>query len=302
MTLSNAVRSLRGIGESEWRSIRFQARRKCTGFWQYRAILRGLDTITVVLRFPSVVAGDPVVVSASTYMSYRTCPEQAVARLRGHYPADTRASFRGGLAHRVFARHLAEGPIEVEALQSVCREEIGQALNPAMGRVGLKPSELKGLITEIGDLYARFKRFPTEGFRNAEVALSHEPAAGVTLKGTIDAVFADDGAVRLVDWKTGQLGNARHQLMFYASLWALERGRLPDQVEAVSVATGERLEAHPTSADATACLELVADLVSRAREAFASQTPLARVGGPWCRYCPVLEGCAEGTAAVALAG
>ncbi len=276
--------------------------RECTGSPQYRAILRGLDTIQYVLRFPSVSAGDLVVVSASTYLSYRTCPEQAVARLRGHYPADTRASFRGGLAHRVFARHLAGGPIDPDALQTVCREEIGQALNPAMGRVGLKPSELKGLITEVGELYARFKRFPTEGFHDAEVALTHEPAPGVLLRGTVDAVFADDGGVRLVDWKTGQLGTAGHQLTFYATLWALERGELPDRVEAVSVATGERLETRPTVADATACLDLVADLVSRARESLAAEKPLARVAGPWCRYCPVLEGCTEGGAAVALAG
>ncbi len=260
-----------------------------------------VDTIRSMLRFPAVVAGDPVVVSASTYLTYRTCPHQAVARLDGHYPADTRASFRGGLAHRVFARHLSTGPISAAAFESACREEIGAALNPAMGRVGLKPSELRGLITEIGELYARFKRLPVEGFRAAEVALEHELAGRVVLKGTVDAVFGEDDAVRLVDWKTGQLGPARHQLSFYATLWALERGSLPSVVEAVSVATGERLETTPTTADAEACLEIVADLVSRARERFATGRTIARVAGPWCRYCPVLEGCDEGAAAVSIA-
>lgn len=255
-----------------------------------------------MLRFPPVVGGEPLVVSASTYVTYRTCPEQAVARLRGHYPVDTRASFRGGLAHRVFARHLAEGPIDAAGFESVCREEIGQGLNPSMARVGLRPSELRGLITEVGELYERFKRMPVAGFRNAEVALEVEPSPGVALRGTVDAVFESGGSVRLVDWKTGLLGAARHQLAFYAALWALEHGELPALVEAISVATGERLERSPTPDEATDCLELVADLVSRARESLAADSSLARIAGPWCRYCPVLEGCEEGSAAVSLAG
>ncbi len=248
------------------------------------------------------MGGEPVVVSASTYVTYRTCPEQAVARLRGHYPGDTRAGFRGGLAHRVFARHLADGPIDDARFESVCREEIGQALNPSMARIGLRPSELRGLITEVGELYERFKRMPATGFRNAEVALEVEPSPGVALKGTVDAVFESDGSIRLVDWKTGLLGAARHQLMFYAALWALERGELPATVEAISVATGERLERTPTHAEATDCLDLVADFVSRARESLASNASLARIAGPWCRYCPVLDGCEEGSAAIGLAG
>lgn len=106
----------------------------------------------------------------------------------------------------------------------------------------------------------------------------------------------------MVDWKTGQLGGARHQLIFYATLWALERGTLPERVEAVSVATGERFEETPHLDEAAACLELVADFVTRAREAFADAARVARVAGPWCRYCPVLDGCEEGAAAVSLAG
>lgn len=255
-----------------------------------------------MVRFPTIAAGEPISVSASTYVAYRTCPEQAIARLRGQYPADTRLSFRGGLAHRVFARHLNEGAIEPDDFARVCREEIGQGLNPAIGRLGLRPSELRGLITEIGELYERFKRFPSEGFRNAEVALESQPAEGVTVKGKVDAVFDDPGGVRLIDWKTGQLGAADHQLTFYAMLWALEHRELPATVEAVSVATGERYAVAPDMAALESCAELVADLVRRARESFASGAPAARFAGPWCRYCPVLGDCPEGAAAVTMAG
>ena len=290
------------MSDREWRSSRFPGPPEVYWLPAIPSVSRVKSYDLGVLAFPQVVPGEPVVVSASSYVAYRTCPEQAVARLRGHYPRDTRLSFRGGLAHRVFARHLNEGNIDEADFESVCREEIGQALNPSMGRVGLKPSELRGVISEIGELYQRFKRFPNAGFNAAEISIRSEQAGDVTLKGTIDAVFVDDGSIRLVDWKTGQLGAADHQLIFYAALWALERGSLPARVEAVSVATGERLERTPTLDDATSCLELVADFVSRARESFVDGGPLARVAGPWCRYCPVVDSCDEGAAAVRAVG
>jgi len=254
-----------------------------------------------MIRFPEVPHGEALVVSASTYVAYRVCPQQAVARLEGRYPNETRLSFRGALSHRLFARHLTIGPIADGDLEQVCREEIGQGLNPTMGRLGMRPSDLRGLISEAGELYARFKSRPVAGFERAEVALEVDAAPGVTLKGTVDAVFGGAEGSRLVDWKTGQLGHADHQLTFYSLVWALECGELPALVEAVSVATGERLERQPTLAEVEACAELVADLVTRARAAFSSGAPVARVAGPWCGYCPVLEDCAEGQAATAMA-
>ncbi|MFQ5554228.1 MAG: PD-(D/E)XK nuclease family protein [Acidimicrobiia bacterium] len=250
-----------------------------------------------MIEFPTVAPGDDLVVSATTYVTYRTCPEQAMGRLRGSYPADTRQSFRGGLAHRVFARHLTSGPIDAEEFEQVCREEIGQGLNASVARLSLRPSELRGLVEEARELYARFTRFPTEGFRSAEVALEAEPAPGLVLRGKVDAVFEESGERRLVDWKTGSLRSARHQLIFYSLLWALERDELPVRVEAISVATGERVEDTPDRADLEACAEMVADLATRARAAFARDVLLARVAGPWCRYCAVLEDCSEGLSA-----
>ena len=81
------------------------------------------------------------------------------------------------------------------------------------------------------------------------MALESVPAEGVTLRGKVDAVF-DEGEAgsRLTDWKTGSLGDPGPQLGFYALLWALERGDLPGRVEAVSLASGERVEEVPTRA------------------------------------------------------
>ena len=46
----------------------------------------------------------------------------------------------------------------------------------------------------------------------------------------------------------------------------------------------------------------VAEMVGRLREALTAQQDLERLGGPWCRFCPLLDGCREGKAAVALVG
>ena len=242
-------------------------------------------------------------VSATAYTTWLRCPEQARGRLAGEYPDDTKQSFKGALAHRIFARHLTSGPVAPEDLAQSCREEIGRALNPKLMSLGLnKPSQLGAVVREVGDLYERFKRFSIDGFEGAEVSLHVEAAAGVTLRGVVDAVFRSDGGVRLVDWKTGFLGSAEPQLDFYAMLWWLERGDLPTSVEAASVATGERFQRSPTLGDIEQTAARVADLVSDVRQALATYGSLSTTGGPWCRYCPLLSGCDEGSAAVRVVG
>jgi len=254
-----------------------------------------------VITFPNVAAGEDVVVSATMYTTYRRCPDQALARLHGNYPADSRVSFKGSLAHRVFARHLRAGSIGSDEFDQVCREEIGQGLNAKVGAVGLKPSTLRGVIAEVGELYDRFKLLTHEGFRDAERFIETEPVSGVTLRGSIDAVFDDPAAgVGLIDWKTGALGQANDQLAFYALLWALEFGELPWRVEAVSVSTGERYAEHPTVGGVETTAGDVAAMVGQLRGAFESGRRLPRVAGGWCRWCPILDECDEGRSAAAV--
>ncbi len=252
-----------------------------------------------MIDFPEIAEGDPVVVSATVYATYLRCPDQARARLAGEYPAESQVAFRGMLAHRLFARHLSSGPVPSEALSQSCREEIGRSLNPKLAALRLKPSRLEAVVREVGDLYERFKRFPAEGFQGAEIELRAEPVPGVVLRGVVDAVFAADDGVRIVDWKTGSLGTAEPQLDFYALLWALDRGALPVIVEATSVATGERYTNQPDLAGLRETAQQISQLVTEVRTAFAAGERLLRTGGPWCRFCPLLDDCAEGrTAAV----
>jgi hypothetical protein len=255
-----------------------------------------------VIEFPSVPPGEPLVVSATLFVTYSKCPDQALGRLRGIYPPESTASFKGGLAHRVFSRHLTSGAIGSSDFESVCRQEIGSGMNPKLGALGLKPSQLSSIIREVGDLYDRFKALSSEGFRSSEVYVEVVPATDVKLRGSIDAVFDDEDGVRLIDWKTGGLYQVEQQLGFYAMLWAMDRGELPSRVEAVSIGSGERITAVPDLSGVQSTAAEVATMVGEVRRAFAvGGNQLERIGGPWCRFCAQLDSCSEGAAAVRVA-
>jgi len=245
--------------------------------------------------------GEDVRVSATSYLTYKQCPARADARYQGHYGTASRSSFVGSLAHQVFRRHLVSGPIDEAGFEQACREEIGgsQRLNNAMRDLSMKPSDLSGVFEEVRALYQRFVRFPQEGFEGAEIAFDIAAAAGVALVGQIDAVYTGDPeGHRLVDWKTGELGEAGEQMGFYALLWMLDRKQLPVSIEAISVKTGERFSSVPVTEDVVKVAREVSHMVDDLRIHWSSGTEFERRGGPWCQYCPVLVGCSEGEATV----
>jgi hypothetical protein len=254
------------------------------------------------IAIPPVVPGEPLRISASTFVAWKRCPDQANARLQGSYGPDSRPAFQGSLAHRIFSRHLNEGPIGAEDFDQVCREEIGRSnLNHKMGGLELKPSSLGMIIEEVRALYTRFVQFPGEGFQGSEVEIAHRDDNGIELVGKVDAVYlTGPGDVRLVDWKTGDLGDPEHQLRFYALLWALDRDQIPVRVEAVSVLTGDIHRSEPTREMVEAVAAEVALMAGELRLAWRDGADLVRRAGPWCGYCPILAGCPDGQAAEAL--
>ena len=255
-----------------------------------------------MIPLPPIHDGEPLTVSATLYKTYVACPQQALARLHGEYPPDSMASFKGQLAHRLFARHLSEGPID--DVGAACREEIGAGnMNMKLQSLDIgRPSALAPIISEVGELYARFARFPTDGFRSAEVSLETELESDVTLVGTVDAIFDDESGTRIVDWKTGSIiDDEDGQLDFYCHAWAQQYGELPAIAEAVSVKTGERSTLEPTVERATVTGAAVVEMVNTLRRAFAEGDELERTGGPHCRWCPLLDTCAEGQAASVVA-
>jgi len=264
----------------------------------------GIPSTGMPITIPHVIPGDPLRISASTFVAWKRCPDQANAMLRGIYGPDSRPAFLGSLAHRIFSRHLNRGPIDAEEFDQACREEIGAStLNFKMGGLEIKPSSLSGMIEEVRGLYDRFVRFPGAGFEGSEVPLAHQTDGGVELVGKVDAIYREDvGGHRLVDWKTGELGDPVDQLRFYSLLWALERDEVPVCVEAVSVKTGESHRAHPTMEELEGVAAEVAAMAAEMRGSWNQGTALERRAGPWCRYCPILEECPEGQAAEALIG
>ena len=257
-----------------------------------------------MVTLSEVPAGEAFGVSATLFVTYRRCPQQALARLQGVYPEPSVASFKGSLAHRLIARHLMEGPIDDAELPLVCRMETGANLNGQMAAVGIKPRQFEAVVAEVSDLYRRFRTHPMadEGPVEAEVSFADEVSNGITLRGRIDAVYGSGNSVRIVDWKTGaNLGeDVEAQLAFYALGWRYRTGAVPIATEAVSIATGERLSTSPTPADLDATERDVAAMIANLRAAMASGTDLERVAGPYCRWCPLLDDCSEGAAAVTL--
>jgi hypothetical protein len=232
-------------------------------------------------------------VSATLYTTWKKCPAQAAARLAGHYPADTINSFKGLLAHRIFAHHLNTGPISPSQFTRTCRTEIGSSnLNYKVRQLALKPSQITRTIAEIADLYRRFTQINPHG--QPEVHLEYQLTEAVTLIGTIDCAQDADPHVRLIDWKTGELGDAADQLAFYALVYWLARSQMPMQVEAVSVSTGERYEAWVDRGGLDRSLLEVTEMVADLTTGAVAPTP-----GPWCRWCPILTDCEPGQRTVA---
>lgn len=255
-----------------------------------------------MIEFPPPIAGEPVRISATLLTTYLRCGGEAEGRLKGVFAPDSVASFTGALLHRVLRRHLEEGPIPIEEIPHVCRQEIGQGrLSTKMNAVGLSaPSRLAPLFAEIGEKYERFQAYPQEGFSAAERLIEVEPAVGVTLVGKIDAIFDDDDGLRLVDWKSGGLGSPRRQLGFYALLWTLETGEAPAGIEVVSLGTGERHRETVTAEWMNEVAATVSEFVTVIRTMWVTGESLALSAGPWCRYCPLSDDCPEGRVALQL--
>ena len=255
-----------------------------------------------MIEFPAPVPGDPVRISATLLTTYERCPGEAEGRLRGVYGEDSVASFTGALLHRVIRRPLEVGPIEAETIPHVCRVEIGQGrLNAKMNAVGLgSSSRLEPIFASIAEKYERFQRYPQEGFQSAEHLIEVEPVEGVTLVGKIDAVFDRGGGLRLVDWKSGELGSPRTQLGFYALIWTIHSGTMPSEIEVVSLGTGERHAEPVTEAWMKVVATAASDLATEIRTFWTTGAPLPLSAGPWCRYCPLNDECSEGQAALAL--
>lgn len=251
--------------------------------------------------FTELVPGESFTVSATLYTAYLECPQRALGRLQGIYGKSTVDSFRGSLAHKIFAVHLDEGEIADDKFKDVCQAVVGTHLKPSWNELGLDITEFRAVTRQVQDLYDRFKTLPFDGLREAEMPFEFDAGGGITVRGSMDAVFDSEEGVRIIDWKTGTyLTDREPQLAFYAMVWTLLNDEIPAAAEARSVATGETVHIEPTEDSVRATLADVGSMIEALRSAMATETDLERRAGPYCQWCPLLDDCSEGRSAVAL--
>ncbi|NND12834.1 MAG: DUF2800 domain-containing protein [Acidimicrobiia bacterium] len=252
-----------------------------------------------MIELPSFTPGPPIAISASSFQKFLRCPDQGLSHFRGIYGQTSRDGWIGQLVHRLIARDLTEGPIE--DIELVARIEIGSTnLNFDLAAIG-RPSDIRRAIAEAVEVYVQFRHLPRPELSEIEVSIVHDAGGDVTLKGRMDGVQVTPDGVSIVDWKKGPIRpETRHQLTFYGLLWVLERQALPNDLQAISIQTGERASFPVSIADLERTVELVAGLVHDVRSALLVDRKLSREPGPWCRFCPILDGCGEGQETVSL--
>lgn len=135
-----------------------------------------------------------------------------------------------------------------------------------------------------------------------ELFLEHLHESGVVLRGIIDRVdAAPDGALRIVDYKTGRPPGERYeaaalfQLRFYALLLWRTRGVLPTVLQLLYVADGTVLSIAPDADDLrrTEQRAIAVWRAIRSAEASGEWLPGERPPCSWCAYqalCPAWGG------------
>lgn len=233
-------------------------------------------TQTAVSDPAAVAASAPArrraALSPSRAKDFRQCPLlfrfRAVDRLPE--PSSTAAT-RGTLVHAVLERlfDLPAGARTPEAALGL--------LDPEWVRLQEQKPDVLSMFTgpeDLGAWLAQARSLLTQYFHmenparlepaEREVLVETELASGVLLRGYLDRVdVAPNGAVRVVDYKTGKAPSSRFvdealfQMRFYAlMLWRL-RGTVPARLQLVYLGSGQTLTHDPVEEE---LLALEADL------------------------------------------
>jgi putative RecB family exonuclease len=121
---------------------------------------------------------------------------------------------------------------------------------------------------------------------------------GPLLRGYIDRldVAASDGAIRIVDYKTGKSPQPRYrsevlfQLRFYSLVIWMVRGRIPDMVRLIYLGNRDIVESAPTGSELDRTRLRIETIWSQiARMLAAREFP--PVKGPLCGWCSFQDKC-----------
>lgn len=209
------------------------------------------------------------------------------------------AAVRGTLVHlvleRVFDRPAAERtPAVAEAMVAPAWAEMSEE-HPEVLDLFADEREIAAWLTTARAAVRRwFTLEDPQRLEPAEREVFVEAVleSGLTMRGIVDRIdVAPDGAVRIVDYKSGRApgvgfeAQALFQLKFYAAVLRRARGSVPAMLQLVYLGSGEVLR-HVPDEDELAATERKVDAVWRAIEAARESGDWRARRNPLCSWCP----------------
>lgn len=251
---------------------------------------------------PTGTAGRPrrrLALSPSRAKDYRQCPLMFRLRVVDALPEPpSAAALRGTLVHAVLDA-LYDLPVAGRTQDAAVTlvDDVWPELRATQREVAALFADERAEADWLGsarELVARYfamenpQRLAPAG---RERLVETELASGVLLRGIIDRVdVAPDGAVRVVDYKTGRSPAARYtdealfQLRFYALiLWRLT-GTAPARLQILYLGDGRTLTHDPVPAELSAT-ESEVDALWRTIEGAARSGQFTPRPGPLCPWC-----------------
>ncbi|MBO1750255.1 PD-(D/E)XK nuclease family protein [Actinotalea sp. BY-33] len=265
----------------------------------------------------SPVAGAVVVrprsapgLSPSRANDYLQCPLLFRFRVVDRLPEPpSAAAVRGTLVHSVLERlfDAPAGQRTVEAARALLAPSWADMLveRPECSEVVEEDEGLSGWFGGAGQLLETY--FTLEDPNRLEPAerelkVSTELEDGLLLRGVVDRLdVAPDGALRVVDYKTGRSpragyeGSALFQMRFYALVLARLRDRVPAMLQLVYLKDGTLLRHVPTPAELATTEKRVQAIwagIRRTAEAGSWEPRTSPLCG-WCAHqaiCPAFGG------------
>ena len=237
--------------------------------------------------------------SPSRAKDFRQCPLMFRLRVVDALPEPpSAAALRGTLVHAVLEK-LYDLPVPERTTQAAVALVDGQwpELRQRQREVAALFADERAEADWLGSARQLVEcYFSMENPRRLEPAgrerlVETELTSGVLLRGIVDRVdVAPDGAVRVVDYKTGRSpaqrysGEALFQLRFYGLvLWRLT-GAVPKRLQILYLGDGRTLTHDPVEEELVAT-EAEIDELWRTIEASARAAEFAPKPGPLCPWC-----------------
>jgi putative RecB family exonuclease len=249
-------------------------------------------------------------ISPSRAKDFRQCPLLFRYRAVDRLPEPpSQAAVKGSLVHAVL-EHLFDLPAAGRT-----EEAAQELLDPQWQELQASRPDVLGMFSgpeDLGAWLAEARSLLTQYFRmenprrlepaDREMLVETELASGILLRGYVDRMdVAPNGAVRVVDYKTGRSPNPRFQdealfqMRFYAlMLWRLN-GTVPARLQLVYLGDGRTLTHDPVEEELVALERDLEGLWETISQAARTRTFTYRTSKlcSWCSFqslCPAFGG------------